>query len=138
MNSKYNITRTFFGKFEDEKFCRLLFDTKRVDDAANMSRGMLQQVWLKEGCSLPVDTCQIQVCFRIQGVGGGGGGRAVTNVIRTCGPTHLLVFDFMSNKICLNQNFNGILTLEKSNTETRACRTKLDIVMLYSNHSQIL
>ena len=29
-------------------------------------------------------------------------GRAVTNVVRTCGPTHLLVFDFMSNKICLN------------------------------------
>ena len=70
--------------------------------------------------------------------GGGGGGRAVTNVIRTCGPTHLLVFDFMSNKICLNQNFNGVATLEKSNTETRACRTKLDIVMLYSNHSKIL
>ena len=30
-------------------------------------------------------------------------GRAVTNVVRTCGPTHLLVYDFMSNKICLNQ-----------------------------------
>ena len=28
-------------------------------------------------------------------------GRAVTNVVRTCGPPHLLVFDFMSNKICL-------------------------------------
>ena len=27
-------------------------------------------------------------------------GRAVTNVVRTCGPTHLLVFDFMSNKTC--------------------------------------
>ena len=26
----------------------------------------------------------------------------VTNVVRTCGPTHLLVFDFISNKICLN------------------------------------
>ena len=30
-------------------------------------------------------------------------GRAVTNVVRACGPAHLLVFDFMSNKICLNQ-----------------------------------
>ena len=29
--------------------------------------------------------------------------RAITNVVRTCGPTHLLLFDFMSNKICLNQ-----------------------------------
>ena len=28
-------------------------------------------------------------------------GRTVTNVDRTCGPTHLLVFS--SNKICLNQ-----------------------------------
>ena len=30
-------------------------------------------------------------------------GRAVTNVVRTCGPAHLLIFDFMSSKICLNQ-----------------------------------
>ena len=30
-------------------------------------------------------------------------GRAVTNVVRTCGPTRLLVFDFMSNKICLHR-----------------------------------
>ena len=29
-------------------------------------------------------------------------GRAVTNVVRTCGLTHLLIFDFVSNKICLN------------------------------------
>ena len=26
---------------------------------------------------------------------------SVTNVVRTCGPTHLLVFDFISNTICL-------------------------------------
>ena len=25
-------------------------------------------------------------------------GGVVTNVVRTCGPTHLLIFDFMSNK----------------------------------------
>ena len=29
--------------------------------------------------------------------------RAVTNVVRTCDPSHLFKFDFMSNKICLNQ-----------------------------------
>ena len=31
------------------------------------------------------------------------GRAAMTNVVRTCGPTHLLIFDLMSNKICLNQ-----------------------------------
>ena len=30
-------------------------------------------------------------------------GRAVTNVLRTCGPTQLLIFDFKSNKIYSNQ-----------------------------------
>ena len=29
-------------------------------------------------------------------------GRAITNVVRTCGLTHLLILDFMSNKISLN------------------------------------
>ena len=40
-------------------------------------------------------------------------GRAVTNVVRTCGPTHLLVFDFMSNKICLNhvRKMGGLKTV---------------------------
>ena len=33
------------------------------------------------------------------------GARAVTYVVRTCGPTHMLVIDFMSNKICLNQGW---------------------------------
>ena len=30
-------------------------------------------------------------------------GRVVTNAVRTCGPTHLLIFDILSNKICLNE-----------------------------------
>ena len=42
-------------------------------------------------------------------------GRVVTNVVRTCGPTHLLVhvFDFMSNKICLNhvRKMGGLKTV---------------------------
>ena len=40
-------------------------------------------------------------------------GRAVTNVVRTCGPTRLLVFDFMSNKICLNhvRKMGGLKTV---------------------------
>ena len=36
--------------------------------------------------------------------------RAVTNVVRTCGPTHLLIFDFMSNKICLKQPISDVVT----------------------------
>ena len=44
-------------------------------------------------------------------------GRAVTNVVRTCGPTHLLVFDFMSNKVCLNKTMFILLGSEgKFNT----------------------
>ena len=40
-------------------------------------------------------------------------GRAVTNVVRTCGPTHLLVFGFMSNKICLKhvRKMGGLKTV---------------------------
>ena len=40
-------------------------------------------------------------------------GRAVTNVVRTCGLTHLLVFDFMSNKTCLNhvRKMGGLKTV---------------------------
>ena len=30
-------------------------------------------------------------------------GRVVTNDVRACGPTHLLVFDFTSNEICFNE-----------------------------------
>ena len=39
--------------------------------------------------------------------------RAVTKVVRTCGPTRLLVFDFMSNKICLNhvRKMGGLKTV---------------------------
>ena len=33
----------------------------------------------------------------------------VTNVVRTCGPTHLLLFDFMSNKICVNHMKFGFI-----------------------------
>ena len=42
-------------------------------------------------------------------------GGAITNVVITCGPTHLLIlnFDFMSNKICLNQT-RGALDLPES------------------------
>ena len=40
-------------------------------------------------------------------------GRAITNVVRTCDPTHLLVFDFMSNKIFLNhvRKMGGLKTV---------------------------
>ena len=40
-------------------------------------------------------------------------GRAATNVVRTCGATRLLVFDFMSNKICLNhvRKMGGLKTV---------------------------
>ena len=40
-------------------------------------------------------------------------GRAATNVVRTCGATRLLVFDFMSNKICLDhvRKMGGLKTV---------------------------
>ena len=40
-------------------------------------------------------------------------GRVVTNVVRTCDPIRLLVFDFMSNKICLNhvRKMGGLKTV---------------------------
>ena len=40
-------------------------------------------------------------------------GRAATNVVRTCGATRFLVFDFMSNKICLNhvRKMGGLKTV---------------------------
>ena len=43
-------------------------------------------------------------------------GRAVTDV-RSCSPTHLLIFDFtrMSNKICLNQFRINLETFSNNN-----------------------
>ena len=43
-------------------------------------------------------------------------GSAATNVVRSCGPTYLLIFDFISNEICLNRKprrlfFSGSLVV---------------------------
>ena len=84
------------GLSEPEFYGVLVFKLRKIVSSADFSEQFREVIMRYKSIEYNFYVMRQSACLVIKPVMG----RTVTNVDRTCGPTHLLVFS--GNKICLN------------------------------------